>query len=151
MVIKRTFFEKIAGNFGPVTIDQFSSRVNCKVSRYYSWALKPEAIGIDVFSYHWSNENFYAFQPFVVISRVMSKIETEMATGVLILPLFTTQPWFTRVLSLLIHKPLLILKSKTSLYFPYKKKTMQTLANVALIACLVSRNCTKTKVFQMKL
>ena len=28
---------------------------------------------------------------------------------------------------------------------------MPTLPNVALIACLVSGNCTKTKVFQMKL
>ena len=29
------------------------------------------------------------------------------------------------------------------LYFPYRRKTMLTLPNIALIACLVSGNCTK--------
>ena len=99
----------------------------------------------------WSNEIFYAFPPFAITSKVLSKIEAEMATGVLIVPLFTTQSWFTRLLRLLIHEPLLFLKSKTALYFPCRRKTMPTLPNVALIACLVSGNCTKTKAFQMKL
>ena len=149
--LKEKFFEKIVGNFGPVTIDLFASRVNCKVNRYYSYNLEPEAIGIDAFSYCWSNEIFYAFPPFAIISKVLSKIEAEMATGVLIVPLFTTQSWFTRLLRLLIHEPLLLPKSNTSLYFPYRRKIMPTLPNVALIACLVSGNCTKTKAFQMKL
>ena len=89
--------------------------------------------------------------PFDIISKVLSKIEEEMATGVLIVPLFATLSCFTRVLRFLIHKPLLLPKSSTPLYFPYKTKTMPTLPNIALIACLVSGNCTKTKVFQMKL
>ena len=149
--LKERFFEKIVRNFGPVTIDLFASRVNCKVNRYYSYNLEPEAIGIDAFSYCWSNEIFLAFPPFAIISKVLSKIEAEMATGVLIVPLFTTQSWFTRLLRLLIHEPLLLPKSNTSLYFPYRRKIMPTLPNVALIACLVSGNCTKTKAFQMKL
>ena len=88
-------FEKIVGNFDPVTIDLFGSRVNCKVNRYYSYNLEPEVIGIDAFSYCWSNEFFYAFPPFAIISKVLSKIETKMATGVLIVSLFSTQSWFT--------------------------------------------------------
>ena len=139
------------GNLGPVTINVFASRVNCKVNRYYSYNLEPEAIEIDAFSYCWSNETFYAFPPFSIISKVLSKIEAEMATGVLIVPPFTTQSWFTRLLRLLIHKPLLFPKSSTSLYFPYRRKTTATLPNVAMMACLVSGNCTKTRVFQMKL
>ena len=149
--LKKTFFEKIVGSFGPVTTDLFASRVNCKVNRYYSYNLEPEALGIDAFSYCWSNEILYAFPPFAIISKVLSKIEAEIATGVLIVPLFTTQSWFTRLLRLLIHEPLLLPKSNTYLYFPYRRKIMPTLPNVALIACLVSGNCTKTKAFQMKL
>ena len=146
------WIEKIVGNFGPVINDLFASRVNCKVSRYYSYNLEPKAIGmLDAFSYCWSNETFYVFPPFSIISKVLSKIEAEMATGVLILPLFTTHSWFTRLLRLLTHEPLLLPKSNTSLYFPCRRKAMLTLPNVALIACLVSGNCIKTKVFQMKL
>ena len=89
------------------------------------------------------------FPPFAIISKVLSKIEAEMATGILIVPLFTTQSWFTRLLRLLIHEPLLLPKSNTSLYFPCRRKTIPTLP--VLIACLASGNCTNTKVFQMKL
>ena len=149
--LKEKFFRKIVGNFGLVTIDLFASRVNCKVNRYYSYNLEPAAIGIDVCSYCWSNEIFYSFPPFAIISKFLSKIEEEMATGVLIVSLLTTQSWFTQLLRLLIHEPLLLPKSSTSLYFAYRRKIMPTLPNVALIACLVSGNCTKIKAFQIKL
>ena len=125
--------------------------MNCEANRYYSYNLEPETIGIDAFSYSWSNETFYAFPPFAIISKILTKIEAEMATGVLIFPLFRTQSWLTRRLRLLIHEPLLLPKSNTSLYFPCRRKTMPTLPNVALIACFVSRYCTKVKAFQMKL
>ena len=103
--MKKKFFEKIVGNFGPVTIDLFASRVNCKVNQYYSYNLEADVIGTDAFSYCWSNEILYAFPPFAIIAKVLSKIEAEIATGVLIVPLFTTQSWFTRLLRLLIHEP----------------------------------------------
>ena len=79
--MNKIFFEKIVENFGPVTIDLFASRVNCKINRYYSYNLEPEAIEIDAFSYCWSNETFYAFQLFAIISSVLSKIEAEMANS----------------------------------------------------------------------
>ena len=82
--LKEKFFQKIKGNFGQVTTDLFASRVNCKVNRYYSYNLEPEDIGIDAFSYRWSNETFYAFPPFAIISKVLSKVEVEMAIAVLI-------------------------------------------------------------------
>ena len=104
-----------------------------------------------LFSYCSSNETFYVFLPFAIISKVLSKIEAEMATGVLIVPLFTTQSWCTQLLRLLVHEPLLFPKSNTPLYFPCRRKTMPTLPNVALMACLVSGYCTKKKVFQIKL
>ena len=81
MVIKRKTVWENSRNFGPVKIDLFASRLNCKVNRFYSYNLEPEAIGIDTFSYRWSNEIFYAFPPFAIISKVLSKIEAEMQQG----------------------------------------------------------------------
>ena len=59
--LKEKFFEKIVGNFGPVTTDLLASSVNCKASLYYFYTHEPEAIGIDAFSYHWGDTNFYTF------------------------------------------------------------------------------------------
>ena len=70
---KEKLFEKIIGNFGPVTTDLFTSRVNCKVNRYYSYNLEPETISIDAFSYRWSNEIFYEFPPLAKYPRFFQK------------------------------------------------------------------------------
>ena len=88
-----------------------------------------------------------------MISKVLSKIEAEMANGNrgANCSSIYNPGLVQRLLRLLIHEPLLLPKSNTSLYFPYRRKIMPTLPNVALIACLVSENCTKTNVFQMKL
>ena len=50
------------------------------------------------FSFSWQQKHFHAFPPFSCIEQVINKIELESATGILAVPLFTTQPWFTRLL-----------------------------------------------------
>ena len=40
-------------------------------------------------------------------------MELESATGILVVPLFTTQPWFTRLLKIVTSEPLLLPKSYT--------------------------------------
>ena len=42
------------------------------------------------------------FMPFTIISKVLSKIEAEIVTGVLIVPLFTTQSCLKQLLRLLV-------------------------------------------------
>ena len=81
MVIKRKLFETIVGYFGPVIIDLFASRVNCKVNSYYFYNLETEAIETDGLSFCWSNENFHTFPRFAILSKVLSKSEAEMETG----------------------------------------------------------------------
>ena len=34
----------------------------------------------------------YVFPPYAIISRMLKKIEEDKATGVILVPLFTTQP-----------------------------------------------------------
>ena len=71
---------------------------------------------------NWNTENFYAFPPFSLISRVLQKIENENAEGILIVPAFTTQPWFPRLLRLLIKPPVKLPNSRDSLYFSFRRK-----------------------------
>ena len=58
-------------------------------------------------------EHFYVFPPFSCIPQVINKMELESATGILVVPLFTTQPWFTRLLKIVTSEPLLLPKSYT--------------------------------------
>ena len=82
---------------------------------------------------------------------VLQKIEKENAKRILIVPAFTTQIWFTRLLRLLTKPPVKLPNSRDSLYFPFRRKEQPQLPNMKLMTCLVSGDSMKTKVFQQRL
>ena len=118
--LQTPIFDKIRSVYGPVTTDLFTSRINARVWRFYSYIPDPETCGHDNFLFSWQQEHFYAFPSFFCVPQVINKIELESATGILVVPLFTTQPWFTRLLRILTSEPLLLPKSHTCSYFPYR-------------------------------
>ena len=73
--------------------------------------------GTDAFSFSWQCEFFYAFSPFSIIHTVLRKIENEQVEGIIIVPLFTTQPSFIRLLKILVSDPLTLPASKKSIIF----------------------------------
>ena len=96
-------------------------------------------------------EDFYVFPPFSLIPRVSQKIENENAEWILIVPAFTTEPWFPRLIRLLIKPPVKLPNSRDSRYFPFRRKEQSQLPNMKLMACFVSGDHMKTKVFQRRL
>ena len=112
------------------TIDLFASRVNKKVSRYYAFYVEPDSVGTDAFSFSWQCGFFYAFPPFSIIHTVLREMENEQAEGIIIFPLFKIQPWFTRLLRILVSDPLTLPTSKKKHYIsltggkPYRKCQM---------------------------
>ena len=127
--LQTPIFDKIRLVYGPVTIDLFASRINAKVKRFYSHNPDPEACDHDSFPFSWQQKHFHVFPPFSCIPQVINKIELESATGILVVPLFTTQPWFTRLLRILTSEPLLLPKSHTCLYFPYRLRNPPNIPN----------------------
>ena len=109
--------------------------------------MEPDSVGTDAFSFIWQCEFFYAFPSFSVISTVLRKIENEQAEGIIIVPLFTTQPWFTRLLRILVSDPLTLPTSKKALYFPYRRKNIPEMLDIKLLACHVSGNHSKIKAY----
>ena len=96
-------FNKIVQRFSRPTVDLFASRINYQLPSYVSWKADPHASFVDAFSINWAQfTHGYAFPPFCLISRCLQKIIHEMATVTMIVPIWTTQPWFTDVLNLLI-------------------------------------------------
>ncbi|VDI32218.1 Hypothetical predicted protein [Mytilus galloprovincialis] len=126
--LNENIFMKIQKLFGPSNIDLFASRLNCQLNKYVSYIPDPDACAIDAFSFSWNMYNGYAFPPFSIIGRVLQKVEEDKATLILIAPIFTTQPWFAKILHLIAgqsyilpKKNLLIHPSDPSRQHPLKK------------------------------
>lgn len=89
-------------------ISHFASRLNFQLRPFISWKPNPEAFAIDAFSISWKEHNFYAFPPFAIINRVLQKAEQDQAHGIIIVPVWTTQTWFPRLLHMLVEYHLLL-------------------------------------------
>ena len=76
--------------------------------------------------HYWSSYVFYAFPPFSVLGRVVQKIQEDMAEGILLIPNWPTQPWFHKVMRLLVKK-LLLPKNNELFQLPYIKTAVHPL------------------------
>ena len=85
-------FADINKMWGPFHVDLFASRLNFKVSTYASWKPDPGAKYVNAFYMSWKEHYFYAFPPFSVIAACLQKIDLDQATGVLVVPIWQTQP-----------------------------------------------------------
>ena len=91
-----------------LVIDCFASRLNTKLFSFISRYSDPFASGIDAFTVKWK-DNIYLFPPVPIIHRVLAKfISDRVGHGLLVCPLWPSQPWFSTVLELLIAPPFLL-------------------------------------------
>ena len=110
--------------------------------------MEPDSVRTGAFSFSWQREFFYAFPHFSIIDTVLRKIKNEQAEGIIIVPLFTTQPWLIRLLRILVSDPFTLPTSKKALYFPYRRKTIPEMPDVKTLVCHVSGNHSKIKAYQ---
>ena len=103
-------FRRLCHQFGTPTIDLFACTLNCQLSVYASWKPDPKATFIDAFMISWNDCYNYAFPPFSLIGRTLQKVQTDKAKLLLVAPLWSTRPWFSSALSLLMAPPVLLPK-----------------------------------------
>ncbi|KMQ86218.1 reverse transcriptase and recombinase [Lasius niger] len=82
-------FEEIISQFGKPEIDLYASRANTKCDRFCSWGKDPDAVAIDAFRIDWNDIHFYAFSPFSMILRTLTKIIHDRAQGIVVVPLWS--------------------------------------------------------------
>ena len=97
-------FRKIINIFMKPNIDMFASRLNHQIHPYVSCKPDTSAFHNDAFTLDWSNYKVYAFPPFCLIGKVLTKIEYDQSTAILIAPLWHTQAWYPKMLKLLVKK-----------------------------------------------
>ena len=143
-------FHRITSQLIKPEVDLFASRLNFQLDRYVSW--KPDPGALDAFTLDWSSYVFYAFPPFSVLGRVVQKIQEDMAEGILLIPNWPTQPWFPKVMRLLVKEPLLLPKNNQLLQLPYNKTAVHPLeGKLTLLACLLSGSPCRAREFRRTL
>lgn len=89
-----------------MNIDLFASRTNHQLPRYVSWRPDPHSVGVDALKMNWKDWKAYAFPPFCLIGKTLSKCFAEKAKLLLVAPLWRNQPWFPRLLEMLYSHPI---------------------------------------------
>lgn len=97
-------FQMIVHKLGQPNIDLFASRTNAKCETYVSWKQDPDSLTVDAFTINWRSHRFYAFPPFSLILKCIRKIMSDKATGILVFPYWTGQPWFPLLKKLMISE-----------------------------------------------
>ena len=120
-------------------IDLFASRINCRLPQYVSFRPDPKAVAVNAFTLSWSNKRFYAFPPFCVIARMLHKINKDKATGIVVVPDWPSQPWYSRLAKMLINIPVLVSARENLLFMPSNPQEKHRLRkSLRLIICEVS-------------
>ena len=147
-----TVFDNLNFLFGPFDVDLFASRINHKLPSYVSWKKDAMAWKIDAFSIRWSNIYSYVFPPFRLILRCLQKIDLEEADCVIIIPVWKSQVWFTKLISLLVDVPVLLPRKSNLLHHPLQTDNAHPiLSHSHLAACRLSGKSFKVQAFQRTL
>ena len=128
------FFQTIVERWGFPEIDLFASRSNAKTEVFCSWKRDPEARYIDAFTVNWSKYLFYAFPPFAMVAKVLQKINSDKAQGIVVVPHWPTQPWFPLFKSMLLEEPLYFSPSPKLLLSPCRSLIHPLADHLSLVA-----------------
>lgn len=79
-------FSMIQSKFGVLTIDWFASDYNAKILRFFSRFWNPSCLGVDAFTEKWYFEYGLFVPPVSLVVRVLRKMMTDRAKGVLVIP-----------------------------------------------------------------
>lgn len=149
--LMETVFSDISELWGPLDIDLFASRLNGQIQCYVSWRPEPDAAHVDALSISWSGKKIYAFPPFSIINRCLQKISQDEADGVIVVPVWPTQPFFPTVMMMLIDNPRLLPRKENLLTLLHSPVLHPLRMKLQLMACHVSGKSWKQKEFQMRL
>ncbi len=88
--VRPLFFRHFDKTWGPYTIDRFADSQNSQLSRFNSRVPSPGSIGIDAFSYDWSEDNNWLVPPVHLIVKTVKHLVATKAKGTLVCPKWTS-------------------------------------------------------------
>ena len=139
-MLGKRLFDRVSQTlkFSPTT-DLFASRLNHQLPTYGSYKPDPNAYAVDAFSLVWKHFRFCCFPPFSCITEGLQKIKKEESEGLLIVPRWPTQPFYSQLLQMLKQEPMIIQANAKNLYNPVDPQFRSQIAAVTdLMACILS-------------
>jgi len=124
---------------------------NNKLEKYFSWRPDPGSIAVNALSQSWEGLYGYAFPPFNLVGRVLTKVEQAECMVLLVCPLWHTQPWFPHLTDLLIDYPVILPSDPFLLSCPFNPDRRHPLATLKLMACLLSKDVSRQLNFRKRL
>ena len=104
--------------------DLFATRLTNQLPCYASWRPDPHAVVTDAFSINWSRVKRYAFPPFNLIPRTLTKVIKDNANLLLAALVWQTQHWWPMLLQLTVQLPVLLPSSPSLLQDPSNPKAI---------------------------
>ena len=101
-------YHQISLLYGPFEVDLFASRLTAQCPVYFIWQPDPYAKATDAFLHDWSQMKGFANPPWGLIRRVLSEVQNQETSLVLVAPVWKSQPWYLVFLRMLIDYPRLI-------------------------------------------
>lgn len=135
--LSNSAYQKIIAKFGTPQIDLFASRINNKCAKYVSWNRDPDAWAINAFTINWTDYYFYAFPPFSIILKTLRKIITDKATGIMIVPVWPSQPWYPVFTQLLVSN-MIHVKANEHMISSHSRDDRKIQSNLILAAGMLS-------------
>lgn len=108
-MIQPAIFQEINMRWGPLDVDLFAARHNAQLHRFFSYRLDPMAEAVDALNQRWTRMTPYAFPPFILMGRVLRKIQTDRVRyAVVIAPVWPNQHWYPLLLETMADFPVLL-------------------------------------------
>ena len=102
-------FQRICQEIGMPVIDLLASRLFNRIAKHFAWKPEPRSLATDAMQQEWNKEILCAFSPFLLIQRILCKIEKEkISTVILITPAWQTQSWYPNLLAISFYQPFLL-------------------------------------------
>lgn len=140
------FFAYLQKELGQPAVDLFAAKWNNKCARYVSWFPDTAAEEVDAFTLDWDSLDFYAFPPFSLILRVLTKLEQDGAEGIVVVPNWPNQPWFPSFHRLAIS-PILVLGPHINLVSSIYRST-HPVSSLQLLAARLSTKHSRARAHQ---
>ena len=138
-------FQKICKEFGTPDIDLFASRLNKQLDKFMSWKPDPLAVAVDALSETWAGMFTYAFPPFNMISKVLQKMDFEWATGIVVVPYWTTQSWWPKFLNMCSNPPMVLFSRADKQALTHPWRSTDELPKMTLVAGRICGSVSKGK------
>ena len=122
-------------------IDLFASRINFQIKKFVSYHHDPDSWAVNAFTLDWGSMKFYAFPPFSCVNKMLNKIVTDKAEGIVIVPNWPSQCWYSMLKIVSANEPFVIFPSKNQLHLPNQPMDVHPLhKTLELLACHVNGN-----------